>query len=55
MIFIMMLICYHRDVKELGKENLAVPLKERLTAYFAYFLLPIIAVVILAILKGGAQ
>ncbi len=55
MIFIMMLICYHRDVKELGKENLAVPLKERLATYFAFFLFPIIAIILSAILDGGAK
>lgn len=55
MIFIMMLICYYRDVKELGKENLAVPLRERLATYFVFYLFPIVAVILLAILKGGAQ
>lgn len=42
MILCWLLIEYRRDCKKYGKENLAVPLKDRLRAYFLCFVLPIV-------------
>ena len=42
MILCWILLEYRKDCKEIGKENLAVPLKDRLTAYFLCVVLPVI-------------
>lgn len=42
MILCWMLISYWKDCKEIGKENLAVPLKDRFKAYFFCFVLPVV-------------
>lgn len=39
-------ISWQKDCKEIGKDNLAVPLGERLRAYFICFILPIILTII---------
>lgn len=40
MILLWLLLEYKKDCKEIGKENLAVPLKERLESYFFFIVLP---------------
>lgn len=47
MILLIILIIYFKDCRERGKENLAVPLSERLACYVLIFVLP----VLIAILK----
>lgn len=42
MILLCVLLNYRKDCKEIGKENLAVPLKDRLEAYFFCFVLPVV-------------
>ena len=42
MILCWLLLNYWKDCKEIGKENLAVPLKDRLEAYFLCFVLPVV-------------
>ena len=49
MIFLMTIITYIRDCKEIGKENLAVPLSERLFTYFGYIFLPIVIAILVAV------
>ena len=44
---------YRKDCKEIGKENLAVPLSERLLFYFIYFVFPVSMVLLTKLLKGG--
>lgn len=41
MMLFIVLRTYFKDVKEIGKENLAVPLGERLFAYFAMIGIPV--------------
>lgn len=45
MILFFVLRTYFQDVKEIGKERLAVSLGERLTYYFAMFGLPAIVLI----------
>ena len=40
MILCLLLLEYRKDCKEIGKENLAVPLKDRLETYFFFVVLP---------------
>lgn len=40
MILCWVLISYWKDCKKYGKENLAVPLKDRFKAYFLWVVLP---------------
>lgn len=47
MILIIILIIYFKDRREYGKENLAVPLSERLICYLILFVIP----TLIAILK----
>lgn len=42
MILCWVLLEYRRDCKAIGKENLAVPLEDRLKAYFFCIVLPVI-------------
>lgn len=42
MILCWVLLTYWKDCKEIGKENLAVPLEDRLEAYFFCFVLPVV-------------
>ena len=42
MILCWLFIAYWKDCKKFGKENLVVPLKERLKAYFLWFVLPVV-------------
>lgn len=49
MILLLVIITYIRDCKEIGKENLAVPLRERLSVYFAFIILPIIIGIIVSL------
>lgn len=51
MLLIFCILNYLRDCKEIGKENLAVPLSERLFAYFLCFILPIILVLLKEMIK----
>jgi len=46
MILIMILIIYFKDRRERGKENLAVPLSERLIAYLILFVFPVLIVIL---------
>ena len=48
MILLLILLEYYEDVKEYGKENLAVSLSRRLITYFIYVGIP----VAIAILKS---
>ena len=41
MYLLYILLTYKADCKKIGKENLAVPLKERLELYVILFLLPL--------------
>ncbi len=50
MILIALILCYLRDCKDIGKENLAVSLRKCIMAYFAFILLPLLPS-ILAIIK----
>ena len=45
MILFFVLKTYFKDVKEIGKEKLAVSLSERLCAYFAMIGIPIISLI----------
>lgn len=45
MILFFVLRTYFKDVKEIGKENLAVSLGERLCCYFAMIGIPIISLI----------
>lgn len=36
------LVDYRKDCRKYGKENLAVPLKDRLTAYVMCFVIPVV-------------
>lgn len=36
------LVNYRKDCRKYGKENLAVPLKDRLTAYVMCFVIPVV-------------
>ena len=47
MFLILVLYNYYKDVKEIGKNNLALNLKQRLISYFICFPLPIIFGIIL--------
>ena len=40
---------WKKDCKEIGKENLAVPLSERLSVYFAFVVFPIIIGIIVSL------
>lgn len=42
MILCLILLVYYHDLKTIGKENLAVPLIDRLKAYFLIIILPMI-------------
>lgn len=42
MILCWVLLEYRKDCKEYGKENLAVPLEDRLKAYFFCIVLPVV-------------
>ena len=42
---------WKKDCKKIGKENLAVSLKDRLLTYFGLYVLPILIVILLAIFK----
>lgn len=42
MILCWLLLEYRKDCKAIGKESLAVPLKDRLKAYFFCIVLPVI-------------
>ena len=46
MILTLLIITYIRDCKELGKENLAAPLSERLLWYFIFVILPLLVALI---------
>lgn len=46
MILIIVIIAYIKDSREIGKENLAVPLSERLTWYLILIGLPILIAII---------
>lgn len=46
MILYIVLKTYFKDVKEIGKENLAVPLSERLLVYFSLYVFPIAGLLI---------
>lgn len=48
MILLLILITYRADCKDIGKENLAVPLAERLAVYVFLVLLPLA----MAVLRG---
>jgi hypothetical protein len=50
MILLLVIITYIRDCKEIGKDDLAVPLSERLFAYFVYIFLPILLCVLYRVL-----
>ena len=39
---LLVLYCYYKDCKEIGKDNLALSLKERLFNYFLCIPLPLI-------------
>lgn len=41
MYLLYILLSYRADCKKIGKENLAVPLRERLELYVILFLLPL--------------
>ena len=41
MYLLYILLSYRADCKKIGKENLAVPLRERLKLYVILFLLPL--------------
>lgn len=45
-------INWKKDCKELGKENLAVSLKERIFAYVVWLIFPSIISIIVGILKS---
>lgn len=45
MILFFVLRTYFKDVKEIGKDNLAISLSERLCAYFAIVGIPAIALI----------
>lgn len=45
MILFFVLITYFKDVKKLGRENLAVSLNERLACYFAIIGIPAISLI----------
>jgi hypothetical protein len=45
------LLEYRRDCKRIGKENLAVPLRERLVNYFLFIVIPAVA----GIVKGSIK
>jgi hypothetical protein len=51
MILCWILLEYWRDCKEIGKENLAVPLQERLMTYFLFVVLPAIVGLVKASVK----
>lgn len=42
MILLMIIITYIRDCKKIGKDNLAVPLHERLAYYIILVVLPLL-------------
>lgn len=46
MILIIVIIAYIRDCREIGKENLAVPLSERLIWYLIFIALPILIAIV---------
>lgn len=46
MLLIFIICVYIKDCKEIGKENLAVPLSERLLTYFVFIILRIIVALI---------
>ena len=48
MILVYVLYVYYKDCKEIGKDDLAVPLSERLEAYLLLVIVPIL----LGILKA---
>lgn len=43
MILCWILLDYRLDCKRFGKENLAVPLQERLMNYFLFIVIPVVA------------
>lgn len=45
MVLFLVLRTYFKDVKEIGKENLAVSLSERLACYFAIIGIPAITLI----------
>lgn len=45
MILLIILIIYFKDCREIGKENLTVPLSERLAGYLIFFVLPVLLVI----------
>ena len=51
MILFLVLRTYFKDVKEIGKDDLAVPLRERLLIYFMLFIMPIICFIAYYILN----
>jgi hypothetical protein len=50
MILLLVIITYIRDCKEIGKDNLAVPLSERMFTYFVYIFLPVLLCVLFRVL-----
>lgn len=46
MILITILIIYFKDCREIGKENLAVPLSERLILYLMLYGIPVLYAVL---------
>lgn len=52
MMLFIVLRTYFKDVKELGKENLAVPLSERLCVYFAMIGIPVGSLIVYILLHS---
>lgn len=50
MILLLVIITYIRDCKEIGKDDLAVSLSERLFTYFVFIFLPILLCVLYRVL-----
>lgn len=42
MFLIIIIIVYIKDCREIGKENLAVPLSDRIRAYIMIFVIPVL-------------
>lgn len=49
MLLLIIILIWRKDCKEIGKENLAVPLSERLAVYFVMVVLPIVFIVLRAV------
>lgn len=52
MMLFIVLRTYFKDVKEIGKDNLAVPLGERLCCYFAMIGIPVGSLIVYILLHS---